>query len=64
MSIGESTVRISRLQRKVIKSCEGLLGDTTKFPDNEAPGLRKTSVFKALRDSITQFLVVLHLFYT
>lgn len=36
MSIGESTVRISRLQRKVIKSCEGLLGDTTKFPDNEA----------------------------
>lgn len=36
MSIGESTVRISRLQRKVIKSCEGLLGDTTKFSDNEA----------------------------
>lgn len=35
MSIGESTVRISRLQRKVIKSCEGLLGDTTKFPDDE-----------------------------
>lgn len=39
MSIGESTVRISRLQRKVIKSCEGLLGDTTKFPDHEAGGL-------------------------
>lgn len=35
MSIGESTVRISRLQRKVIKSCEGLLGDTTKFPHDE-----------------------------
>lgn len=42
MSIGESTVRISRLQRKVIKSCEGLLGDTTKFPHNETLGLNKS----------------------
>ena len=49
MSIGESTVRISRLQRKVIKSCEGLLGDTTKFPHDEAVGLRKLCNYRYYR---------------
>lgn len=36
MRINECSIGISRLKWNVIKSYEGLLGDTTKFPDDEA----------------------------
>lgn len=42
MRINECSIGISRLKWNVIKSYEGLLGDTTKFPDNETFGLNKS----------------------
>lgn len=41
MRINECSIGISRLKWNVIKSYEGLLGDTTKFPHNEAAGQLK-----------------------
>lgn len=48
MRINECSIGISRLKWNVIKSYEGLLGDTTKFPHDEALGQlnsRKKPVF-------------------
>lgn len=42
MRINECSIGISRLKWNVIKSYEGLLGDTTKFPDNETLRLTET----------------------
>ena len=42
MRINECSIGISRLKWNVIKSYEGLLGDTTKFPDDEAVGQVKS----------------------
>lgn len=39
MRINECSIGISRLKWNVIKSYEGLLGDTTKFPHDEAAGV-------------------------
>lgn len=44
MRINECSIGISRLKWNVIKSYEGLLGDTTKFPDDEAAGLNKSLI--------------------
>lgn len=38
MRINECSIGISRLKWNVIKSYEGLLGDTTKFPHDETYG--------------------------
>lgn len=39
MRINECSIGISRLKWNVIKSYEGLLGDTTKFPHDETEGV-------------------------
>ena len=49
MRINECSIGISRLKWNVIKSYEGLLGDTTKFPHDEAGGLRKPCNYRYYR---------------
>ena len=67
MRINECSIGISRLKWNVIKSYEGLLGDTTKFPHNEViteRQVRKSQCLCGFRDFQNQINLPLYTKFT